>query len=130
MANTRRLAATRFPLKTLNSESNAAARITLTIQREPTRVLEGNRRHELLAGKFPPRSHVTDGRNHDGVEENAHQDRHPDGLEKSPSAEFRAGLLRPLDHRLKASHVIRHDLNDQQYGNESAVGEQGRKILR
>ncbi len=36
MANTSRLAATRFPLNTLKSESKAAARITLTIQREPT----------------------------------------------------------------------------------------------
>src|SRR5205823_5110374 len=36
MANSRRLDATKFPLKTLNSESRADARITLTIHREPT----------------------------------------------------------------------------------------------
>src|SRR5258707_7807205 len=35
IAKSKRLAATKFPLKTLNSESNAAARIMLTIQREP-----------------------------------------------------------------------------------------------
>src|SRR5580704_17904259 len=33
---TMRLAATKFPLKHLNNESNAAARMRLTIQREPT----------------------------------------------------------------------------------------------
>ena len=36
MAKTIRLDATRFPLKTFNSESKAVAKITLTIQREPT----------------------------------------------------------------------------------------------
>ena len=36
MANNKRLAAMKFPLNTLNSESNAALRMMLTIQREPT----------------------------------------------------------------------------------------------
>ena len=36
MANNKRLAAMKFPLNTLNNESSAALRMTLTIQREPT----------------------------------------------------------------------------------------------
>ena len=36
MANSKRLDATKFPLNTLNSESSAAAKIVLTIQRDPT----------------------------------------------------------------------------------------------
>ena len=36
MAKSKRLAATKFPLNTLNSESKAALSTMLTIQREPT----------------------------------------------------------------------------------------------
>ena len=55
-ANRSRLAATKFPLKHLNSDSKAAARIMLTIQREPYRALKGNRCHELFSGQFAPGS--------------------------------------------------------------------------
>src|SRR6266849_3118526 len=93
-------------------------------------MLKCNRGHELLAREFPPRRDVTHRRNHDGVEKNADHDRHPDGLEKSSAAEFRTRFLRALDYRFIARHVIGHDLNYKKYGNKSAVGEQGRKILR
>ena len=52
------------------------------------RTLEGHRRHEFLAGEFPPGSHITHGGDHDGVKKNAHQDRHPDRLEKIRPSEI------------------------------------------
>ena len=133
-AKSRRLAATKFPLKHLKSDSSAAARMMLTIQRDANPVtpglLERDGRHEFFAGQPAPWSHECDRRDDAGVEENADKDCHPDGAKEASRAEVRAGLFCGLAHRFEAGHEIGDDLNDQQNRNQRSVREQWLDIGR
>src|SRR5438876_4938438 len=93
-------------------------------------ILKGDGCHELFTCQFSPRGGVRHRRNHDRVEENPHNNCHPDCCEEATSAESRAALLRRLRYRFVACHVIRNDLHDQQYGNKTAVSKKRRQICR
>src|ERR1700678_3546265 len=92
--------------------------------------LESNRRHELLAGQFVPRSDERD-RGDDGcVKENADEDGHPSGFEKSLIAKFRSGFLRGFADGFESGYEIRDDLHDQQERNQGRVGKEWREVVR
>ena len=128
-ANSRRLAATKFPLKHLKSESKAAARMMLTIQRSNRpRCWNATAVMNFSPVDLTPGSDECDGRNDACVEKNADEDRHPDGAEKSARAKLRAGFLRGFADRFKSGHEIRDDLNHQQNRDPRSVGEQRLEI--
>jgi len=51
-------------------------------------VLKGDRGHEFFAGQIVPRSGEGNGSDDDGVKEDADEDGHPDGFEKTLAAEL------------------------------------------
>src|SRR5262249_55914549 len=85
--------------------------------------------HESFAGEWLPWSNKSDGCHHDGVEENADNNGHPDCPEKATGAEFRAGLFRTLYDRFEPGHEIGHDLHHQKHRHKWAMGKERRKIL-
>ena len=127
--NSKRLAATKLPLKHLKSESNAAARMTLDNPSRTDGVLKRHCSHELLARQILPGRDVGHGGDDDGIKENAHDDRQPDRGEKTLVAEFRTGFLRRLADRFISGHEIKHDLQHQQHRDKPAVREQGREVV-
>src|SRR5580704_3576875 len=92
--------------------------------------LKNNRGHEFFMGELLPWRNISNRRDHDGVEKNANHNRHPDSFEEPTGAEFRTSLFRAFYDRFKTRHKIRHDLHDQKYGYEWAMGKERRKIPR
>ena len=92
-------------------------------------VFEGNRCHELLAGKVFPGGREPDSRDNNGVEEDSYDDRHGDRDEKLRALKFWAGFLGSFAHRFVSCHEIRNDLHDKQNGYQRGVREERRQVL-
>src|SRR5438445_12949445 len=93
-------------------------------------ILKGDGCHELFTRQSSPGSGVCHRCNYGRVEENPHNNCHPDCCEEATSAESRAALLRRLRYRFVACHVIRNDLHDQQHRNKTAVSKKRGQICR
>src|ERR1022692_4218939 len=92
--------------------------------------LEGNCGHELLTGQLVPWRYECNCGDDDCVEENADQDGHPDGFEKSLAAKLGSGFFGGLADGFESGHEIRDDLNHEEERNQWCVGEERREVAR